>query len=54
MTSKPTKLDISDEMIAERRGGLGKMLDDMPNWMAKTIVNIDKFRKVIVKKCISQ
>ena len=47
MTSKPTKLDISDEMIAERRGGSGKMPDDMPNWMAKTIVNIDKFSKVI-------
>ena len=47
MTSKSPKLDISDEMIAERRGGSGKMPDDMPNWMAKTIVNIDKFSKVI-------
>ena len=47
MTSKPTKLDISDEMIAERRGGSGKMPDDMPHWMAKTIVNIDKFSKVV-------
>ena len=28
------KLDISDEMIAERRGGSGKMPEDMPKWMA--------------------
>ena len=43
MTDEPSKLDISDEMIAERRGGSGKMPDDMPSWMAKSIVNIDKF-----------
>jgi len=47
MTDKPTNLDISDEMIAERRGGSGKMPDDMPNWMAKAIVSIDKFNKII-------
>ena len=47
MTEKPMKLDISDEMIAERRSGSGKMPDDMPVWMAKTIVNIDKFSKLI-------
>ena len=47
MTDKPTNLDISDEMIAERRGGSGKMPDDMPSWMAKTIVSIDKFNKII-------
>ena len=40
-----TKLDKSDEMIAERRGGSGKMPDDMPLWMAKTITSIDKFSK---------
>ena len=45
MAEEPGKLDISDEMIAERRGGSGKMPDDMPLWMAKTIVNIDKFSK---------
>ena len=45
MADEPTKLDISDEMIAERRGGSGKMPDDMPNWMAKSIVNIDRFSK---------
>ena len=45
MADEPTKLDISDEMIAERRGGSGKMPDDMPSWMANTIVNIDKFSK---------
>jgi TRAP-type mannitol/chloroaromatic compound transport system permease small subunit len=45
MADEPTKLDISDEMIAERRGGSGKMPDDMPSWMASSIVNIDKFSK---------
>ena len=47
MADEPGKLDISDEMIAERRGGSGKMPEDMPLWMAKTIVNIDKFSKWI-------
>jgi len=47
MSDEPSKLDISDEMIAERRGGLGKMPEDMPLWMAKSIVNIDKFSKWI-------
>jgi TRAP-type mannitol/chloroaromatic compound transport system permease small subunit len=37
-----TKLDKSDEMIAERRQGTGKMPSDMPKWMASTITNIDK------------
>ena len=45
MNDKPTKLDISDEMIAERRGGSSKMPADMPIWMAKTITSIDKFSK---------
>jgi TRAP-type mannitol/chloroaromatic compound transport system permease small subunit len=45
MTDEISKLDISDEMIAERRGGSGKMPDDMPSWMAKSIINIDKFSK---------
>ena len=30
MNDKPPKIDISDEMIAERRGGSGKMPADMP------------------------
>ena len=47
MAEEPTKLDISDEMIAERRGGSGKMPSDMPSWMARSIVNIDKFSKWI-------
>ena len=47
MTEKPAKLDISDEMIAERRGGTGKMPNDMPTWMANTIIYIDKFSKII-------
>ena len=45
MEKKSTELDISDEMIAERRGGTGKMPDDMPSWMAKSIVRIDKFSR---------
>ena len=47
MAKKNTRLDISDEMIAERRGGTRKMPDDMPSWMAKSIVTIDKFSKLI-------
>ena len=31
-----TKLDKSDEMIAERRQGTGKMPSDMPKWMSST------------------
>ena len=49
MADEPGKLDISDEMIAERRGGSGKMPEDMPVWMAKSIINIDKFSKWIGK-----
>ena len=45
MAEEPSKLNISDEMIAERRGGSGKMPSDMPSWMAKSIINIDKFSK---------
>ena len=47
MAEEPSKLDISDEMIAERRGGSGKMPEDMPSWMAKSIIKIDKFSKWI-------
>ena len=47
MTEEPGRLDISDEMIAERRGGSGKMPEDMPIWMSKTIVGIDNFSKKI-------
>ncbi len=45
MSNEPTKLDISDEMIAERRGGSGKMPNDMPIWMASIITKIDLFSK---------
>ena len=47
MTNDPSKLDISDEMIAERRGGSEKMPEDMPSWMANLIIKIDRFSKVI-------
>jgi len=40
----PDDLDITDELIAERRGGEpGHMPDDMEPWMAKTITTIDVF-----------
>jgi TRAP-type mannitol/chloroaromatic compound transport system permease small subunit len=42
-----TKFDKSDEMIAERRQGTGKMPNDMPKWMASTITNIDRSSKWI-------
>ena len=45
MSDKPTKLDISDEMIAERRSGSITMPKDMPKWMASTIIKIDLFSK---------
>jgi len=45
MTNEPSKLDISDEMIAERRGGSSKMPEDMPSWMALSITKIDLFSK---------
>ena len=45
MSNEPIKLDISDEMIAERRGGSGKMPNDMPVWMASVITKIDLFSK---------
>ena len=44
-----TKLDKSDEMIAERRQGTGQMPDDMPKWMASTITNIDNWSRWIGK-----
>ena len=47
MSEEPSKLDISDEMIAERRGGSNKMPNDMPRWMANSIIRIDKFSKWI-------
>ena len=47
MAEEPGKLDISDEMIAERRDSTGNMPDDMPKWMAKSIILIDKFSKII-------
>ena len=45
MSNETTKLDTSDEMIADRRSESGKMPDDMPKWMASTIINIDKFSR---------
>ena len=45
MSDKTTKLDITDEMIAERKQGSTKMPDDMPKWMALLITKIDLFSK---------
>ena len=47
MSDKPSKINITDDMIAERRGDTGKMPADMPEWMANTITSIDKFSKKI-------
>ena len=47
MSDEINKLDISDEMIAERRGNQNKMPDDMPKLMANIILKIDKFSKII-------
>ena len=47
MANEPTKLDMSDEMIAERRGGSGRMPKDMPKWMATIITKIDSASKWI-------
>ena len=44
MSAEPDKLDITDELIAERRGDpSGKLTEDMPAWMGKTITKIDRF-----------
>ena len=47
MSDKQSNFDISDEMIAERRGTSNKMPEDMPSWMANTITKIDKFSKIV-------
>ena len=47
MSDEINKLDISDEMIAERRGNQNKMPDDMPKLMANIILKIDKFSKIV-------
>ena len=47
MVDEPTKLNISDEMIAERRSGYSKMPEDMPKWMAFLITKIDLTSKWI-------
>ena len=47
MSDKQSNFDISDEMIAERRGTSNKMPEDMPSWMANIILRIDKFSKII-------
>ena len=41
-TPNSMDLDITDEMIAERRGG-GELPPDMTPWMAKAITLIDNF-----------
>ena len=47
MSDKQSNFDISDEMIAERRGTSKKMPEDMPSWMANSILRIDKFSKIV-------
>ena len=45
MVDKPDKMNLSDELGADRRGDFKKMPEDMPPWMASSIINIDKFSK---------
>ena len=45
MADKPDKMNLSDELGTDRRGDFKKMPDDMPLWMARSIINIDKFSK---------
>ena len=45
MADEPSKLDVTDEMSAERRCSSGPMPNDMPKWMAVTITKIDLFSK---------
>lgn len=45
MANEPKELDITDELIAERRGEPGDLPDDMPRWMAGTIKWIDWLSK---------
>ena len=47
MSDKQSNFDISDEMIAERRVTSNIMPEDMPSWMANTILRIDKFSKIV-------
>ncbi len=47
MSDKQSNFDMSDEMIAERRGTSNKMPEEMPSWMANTILKIDKFSKIV-------
>ena len=47
MSDKQSNFDISDEMIAERRETSNKMPENMPSWMANTILRIDKFSKIV-------
>ena len=44
MADIPEDLEVADELIAERRSDTpGKMPEDMPRWMARTITWIDWF-----------
>ena len=45
----PSELDITDELIAERRSSDGNLPDDMPSWMAKTISAIDTMSLTVGK-----
>ncbi len=41
--------DLKDELIAERKVGYFEQPSDMPNWIYKTIINIDKFSLLVGK-----
>ena len=47
MTNEPRKIDLADELGTDRRVNLKKMPDNMPLWMAQSIIKIDKFSKQV-------
>ena len=38
MTNEPRKIDLADELGTDKRANLKKMPEDMPSWMAKSII----------------
>ena len=47
MKNEPSKINLTDEGVASRLGGSEKMPEDMPLWMANSIIKIDRFSKWI-------
>ena len=55
MSEPLEKLDVTDELIAERRKAYtGKLQEDIPVWMAKTITYIDGGRFLLIQKALGK